>query len=73
MSYKIEHRFIEYAYWKRDADFIYGGCGFWFRIFGYGLSFSNSQLTFSERNGYKKFLKLPCGFRCNILKRGKWL
>jgi hypothetical protein len=35
---------------------------FWFRIFGYGISFQNLKhkpLTFSERNGYaKKLVKI---------------
>lgn len=35
----------------------------WFRIFGYGLCFRNTntarfRLTFSERNGYKKYIKM---------------
>lgn len=33
----------------------------WFRIFGIGLKFKNilyNDLTFSERNGYKKTLKI---------------
>ena len=36
---------------------------FWFRIFGYGISFEKTRLNFSERNGYKKILKLPFGWR----------
>lgn len=28
--------------------------GFWFRIFGYGLSASTMKPLFSERNGYTK-------------------
>lgn len=34
---------------------------FWFRFFGYGLAFKdlrNHRLLFSERNGYKKSLKI---------------
>ena len=31
---------------------------FWFRIFGYGLSFSKGRLLFSERYGYTKYLKI---------------
>lgn len=33
--------------------------GGWFRVFGYGLSWKNFArygLTFSERNGYRKFV-----------------
>jgi len=35
--------------------------GFWFRIFGYGLSFQNREkypALFSERNGYVKVLRI---------------
>lgn len=36
----------------------------WFRIFGYGLCFKNRKsdnfhLTFSQRNGYSRYLKTP--------------
>jgi hypothetical protein len=31
---------------------------FWFRIFGYGLSFSKGELSFSEKHGYIKYLKV---------------
>jgi hypothetical protein len=31
---------------------------FWFRIFGYGLSFRKGKLTFSERKGFRKYLKI---------------
>lgn len=67
---KLKHRFLEYAYWKRDDTNDYFGSGFWFRIFGYGLWFSNGALNFSERNGYKKIRKLPFGWRMGFLKRG---
>jgi hypothetical protein len=42
------------AYYKTDGLF-------WFRIFGYGAVIKNirkHQLLFSERMGYKKFLKI---------------
>lgn len=34
---------------------------FWFRIFGYGLSFKNTEkhpLLFSERNGHTKTIRI---------------
>jgi len=34
---------------------------FWFRVFGYGLSFMNRDIhppLFSERNGYSKVLRI---------------
>jgi hypothetical protein len=70
-DFNIKHRPIEYVYWKRDADHPVAGAGAWFRIFGWGLWFSNGNLSFSERNGYKKVRKLPFGWRWGILKRGK--
>lgn len=45
--------------------------GFWFRIFGYGLSIVNRRIhppPFSERNGFRKPLKL-CGYAINLLKK----
>lgn len=30
---------------------------FWFRLFGYGLSF-NKTMKFSQRYGYSKYLKI---------------
>ena len=35
-----------------------GNWGFWFRIFGYGLSVSNMAMMFSERYGYRKVLRI---------------
>jgi hypothetical protein len=46
---------------------------FWFRIFGYGLSFrslKHGYVPFSIRNGYRKTYKL-FGYRIEILKRTK--
>lgn len=39
---------------------IYGNDFGWFRLFGIGLKWKdiNKGLTFSERNGYKKYLKI---------------
>lgn len=38
---------------------------------------TNDALFFSERYGYKKFIKLPLSWRMGILKRGnlwmKWI
>jgi hypothetical protein len=46
---------------------------FWFRIFGYGLSFrsiKHGHLPFSIRYGYRKTYKL-FGYRVEFLKREK--
>ena len=42
----------------------------WIRIpaHGYGLTIKKTDLLFSERNGYKKYLKLPFGWRLSLLK-----
>ncbi len=42
----------------------------WFRIGkkGWGLSFSKAPLLFSERYGYTWYLRLPFGYKMNILK-----
>lgn len=48
------------------------GSGFWFRIYGYGLHFTNEPKLFSERNGHRKFLPLPFGWRMKLLKRETW-
>lgn len=69
---EIKHRAIEYAFWRRNNEFhLENGSGCWFRIFGWGLWFSNGPLSFSERNGYVRVNKLPFGWRYGILKRGK--
>lgn len=42
-------------YYHKSDGFI------WFRLFGYGLSIKNInkfQLTFSQRNGYRKYFLL---------------
>ena len=41
----------------------------WFRIFGFGLSFTKAAALFGERQGYKKRLRLPFGWRVEILNR----
>lgn len=41
--------------------------GVWFRWGGRGWSLDRSPLTFSERNGYKPFRRLPFGFRLKPL------
>jgi len=71
LEFKIKHRPFEYAFWKNDSKFYPGnGDGFWFRIFGWGLWFSNGRLHFSERYGHRKIRKLPFGWRFGFLKRG---
>lgn len=49
----------------------FGTYGFWFRILGYGLSFRSPKMPilFSERNGYKKSVKLPYGWRICYLPK----
>lgn len=44
--------------------------GFWFRVFGYGLNFTQSwrPMLFSERNGYKKYITL-FGWRITWLRK----
>lgn len=49
----------------------------WFRLFGYGLCFRNLNYsgfkdTFSERQGYKKYIDL-FGYRITMLKSNKQL
>lgn len=44
----------------------------WFRIFGVGLCFRNGPPLFSERMGFKKCLRLPFGWRAEVLKRQNW-
>lgn len=75
---KIDYPFFFCAAWKGHKCENHEKCdmnpswGFLFRIFwGYGLHFTNGRKLFSERNGYKKSMKLPFGFRVKILKRGK--
>lgn len=69
---EIKHRAIEYAFWRRNKQFhLEFGSGGWFRIFGWGLWFSNGRLNFSERNGHVRIIKLPFGWRMGFLKRGK--
>ena len=42
--------------------------GFWFRLFGYGLSVNDIKPTFSERNGYRKSIRLPMGYKATFLR-----
>jgi len=42
--------------------------GYWFRIYGYGLSISNCDLTFSQRNGFKPVLIIG-KIKIELLKR----
>lgn len=46
----------------------------WFRIFGYGLKIKHidyHRLTFSERNGYVKFIMIGKWCVCWLKKGGK--
>lgn len=60
--------FFCYDSWKRIGNHISASSGFWFRIFGYGLHFTNRNPSFSERNGFNFMLKLPFGWRMKFLK-----
>jgi len=42
--------------------------GFWFRLFGYGLSVNDIPPTFSQRNGYSKMIRLPMGYKATFLR-----
>lgn len=66
----LNWRFIQFASWKRDGDSFIGS-GFWIRIFGREFHVTNGSLYFSERNGYKKFIKLPFGYRLCFFKDKK--
>lgn len=44
---------------------------FWVRILGIGISVSKEPMLFSMRNGYKKYLKLPFGWRISYLPKPK--
>ncbi|MEE8299472.1 MAG: hypothetical protein V3R67_08860 [Thermodesulfobacteriota bacterium] len=51
---------------KREGDYFW----FWVRIFGYGISFRNTDLLFSERYGYKKVWVVK-GVKIALLHREK--
>ena len=63
--------FFQFASWKPDPEFPgMGGSGCWFRIFGYGLHFTNAPHTFSERNGFKRIKNVPfTSYRWSVLKK----
>ncbi len=65
----MDLKFFKCAGWKRDKDHPFSGSGFWFRLFGYGLHFTNAEPLFSERNGYEKRLKLLSGWRVKFIKK----
>lgn len=71
---KVKYPFFCWAKWKENESnpATRVGTGFWFRIFGYGLHFTNGRLNFSERNGFQKPLKLPFGWRVKTLKRHEY-
>jgi hypothetical protein len=68
---RLKEKFIMrlFSYYKDEE-------GFWFRfgLRGPGLSFRNRnyEMLFSERNGYRKSLKLPYGWRVLWLPRRKY-
>jgi len=49
-------RFAGFSLWGSSI----GETGGWFRLLGYGLTFKHESegLLFSERNGYRKYLKV---------------
>jgi hypothetical protein len=49
----MDFGWIQSAGWKDEHSI-----GFWIRIFGKGIHVSTLPLNFSERNGYRKFLKI---------------
>lgn len=58
---------LGYKYFNLE---IYNDCigkGFWFRVFGYGLSVSNTPPLFSERLGCTKVLRI-FGVGVKVLK-----
>lgn len=71
-----KHKFpvLCWAFWSpKHKEVGFSGCGYglWFRIYGYGIHFTNEPKLFSERNGYKKSLPLPFGWRIKLLKKGE--
>lgn len=69
---EINWGWLQVAIWKRESSKDHSGSGGWIRIFGKGFSVTNGMKLFSERNGYQKSLKLPCGYRARILKNYKF-
>jgi hypothetical protein len=64
--------FFQFESWKSDPKHYFTGSGCWFRIFGYGLHFTNGYPSFSERYGYIKKIKIPfTSFRCSLIKKNK--
>lgn len=41
----------------------------WFRVLGYGLSIKRTPMLFSERNKYKRTIRLGFGWRLSVLKK----
>ncbi len=64
--------FIDFHAWKKRKIFGTGGAGFWIRLFGRGFRVTNSDMLFSERNGYKKYIKLPFGYRLTFFGDNTW-
>lgn len=42
----------------------------WVRVAGvkYGVAIKRTRLTFSERNGHTRYLRLPFGWRLEVLR-----
>lgn len=63
-------RFFQLYAWRRmNGYYIDAGC--WFRIFGWGLHFSNRPLHFTDITSKRRFIKLPFRYKVALLRRGK--
>lgn len=63
----IDMKYFQFHSWRHEGYYFGSGC--WFRILGIGLRFTNGVLTFNERHGHKKYMKLPFGYRVTILRK----
>lgn len=72
LTKEINWGWFQMCVWKRESADDFFGDGGWFRIFWIGLHWTNGIKLFSERNGFEKRLKLPCGYRVRILKNYKF-
>ena len=57
---KIGEKYILGLFCYNIWTSVHGSKWGWFRIFGYGLKWKHESrgLLFSERNGYKKYIKI---------------
>lgn len=58
--------FGDYKYYAFSWLFFHGfisKVSIWFRLGKRGIAFKRTPLPFSERNGFRKYLKLPFGWR----------